>query len=141
MGGLILAAVTSLPKSVAAIYLANRGRGAATLSTALNSNALNVSIGLLVPAAVTGLGRPSGQATLIAAWYIGLTAAVLQLGYRDRGFGRAAGILVIAAYLAFAGSLLASVYVRWHPYWVAAVPAARWPWCSVPGWPSPARRR
>ena len=97
VGGLVLAAVTSLPNAVAAVYLAGRGRGAATLSTALNSNALNVTIGLLIPAAVTGLGRPSGQAALIAAWYTGLTAAVLVFAYRDRGIGRAVGILVIAA--------------------------------------------
>ena len=123
VGGLVLAAVTSLPNAVAAVYLAGRGRGAATLSTALNSNALNVTIGLLIPAAVTGLGRPSGQAALIAAWYTGLTTVVLVFAYRDRGIGRAAGILVIAAYLAFAGSLLAAAYVPSHPYRVA-VPAA-----------------
>ena len=58
VGGLVLAAVTSLPNAVAAVYLASRGRGAATLSTALNSNTINVAIGLLVPAALIGLGRP-----------------------------------------------------------------------------------
>ncbi len=124
VGGLVLAAVTSLPNAVAAVYLAGRGRGAATLSTALNSNALNVTIGLLIPAAVTGLGRPSGQAALIAAWYTGLTAVVLVFAYRDRGIGRAAGILVIAAYLVFAGSLLAAAYVPWHPYRIAVAAAA-----------------
>jgi len=123
VGGLVLAAVTSLPNAVAAVYLAGRGRGAATLSTALNSNALNVTIGLLIPAAVTGLGRASGQAALIAAWYTGLTAVVLVFAYRDRGIGRTAGILVIAAYLVFAGSLLAAAYLPSHPYRVA-VPAA-----------------
>ena len=50
----MLAAVTSLPNAVAAVYLAGRGRGAATLSTALNSNALNVIAGLLLPAAIIG---------------------------------------------------------------------------------------
>ena len=45
VGGLILAGVTSLPNAVAAVYLARRGRGAATLSTAMNSNALNVAVG------------------------------------------------------------------------------------------------
>jgi cation:H+ antiporter len=71
VGGLVLAVVTSLPNAVAAIYLARRGRGAAVLSTALNSNALNVMIGWLVPASLTGLGPRSGQATLMAAWYGG----------------------------------------------------------------------
>jgi Ca2+/Na+ antiporter len=59
VGGLVLAAVTSLPNAVAAIYLAARGRGAATLSTALNSNTLNVAIGLLVPAALPPRSRPA----------------------------------------------------------------------------------
>ena len=103
VGGLVLAAVTSLPNAVAAVYLAARGRGAATLSTALNSNTINVAFGLLVPAALIGLGRPSGQTILAAAWYIGLTVAVLALAYRDRGIWRVTGILVIGAYLVFAG--------------------------------------
>ena len=112
VGALVLAVVTSLPNAVAAVWLAARGRGAATLSTALNSNALNITIGLLLPAAVIGLGRPDGQTTLIAAWYVGLTAVVLAFAHRDRGIGRATGILVIAVYLVFAGSLLASAYTR-----------------------------
>ena len=61
VGALVLAAVTSLPNAVAAVWLAARGRGAATLSTALNSNALNITIGLLLPAAVIGLGRPTAR--------------------------------------------------------------------------------
>jgi cation:H+ antiporter len=110
VGGLVLAAVTSLPNAVAAVYLAARGRGAATLSTALNSNTINVAIGLLVPAALIGLGRPSGQTILVAAWYIGLTVAVLALAYRDRGIWRVTGILVIGAYLVFAGSTAGLAY-------------------------------
>jgi len=110
VGGLVLAAVTSLPNAVAAVYLAARGRGAATLSTALNSNTINVAIGLLVPAALVGLGPPSGQTILAAAWYIGLTAAVLGFAYRDRGIWRVTGILIIAVYVVFAASVLALAY-------------------------------
>lgn len=110
VGGLVLAAVTSLPNAVAAVYLAARGRGAATLSTALNSNTLNVTIGLLLPAAIIGLGRPTGQGTLIAGWYVGLTAVTLAFAYRDGGITRGIGILVIAAYLVFTGSVLVSAY-------------------------------
>jgi cation:H+ antiporter len=110
VGGLVLAAVTSLPNAVAAVYLAARGRGAATLSTALTSNTLNVALGLLLPAAVIGLGRPEGQTTLITAWYLGLTAVVLAFAWRDRGVRRATGILVIAAYAVFAGSVLVTAH-------------------------------
>src|SRR5215471_697949 len=109
-GGLVLAAVTSLPNAVAAVYLAARGRGAATLSTALSSNTLNVVAGLLLPAAVIGLGRPSGQAALVTMWYLALTVVVLGLAYRDRGLGRGTGSLVITAYAAFILSVLASGY-------------------------------
>jgi cation:H+ antiporter len=105
-GALVLAAVTSLPNAVAAIYLAARGRGAATLSTALNSNAINVVAGLLIPAAVTGLGAPTGSTALVAAAYLGLTVLSLALAYRTRGLRRPAGFVIIAAYAAFVVALL-----------------------------------
>ncbi|HUA43239.1 MAG TPA: hypothetical protein VMA32_16820 [Streptosporangiaceae bacterium] len=109
-GGLVLAAVTSLPNAVAAVYLAGRGRGAATLSTALNSNTINVVAGLLFPAAILGLGPVSGQAVLVTTWYAGLSLAVLALSYRHRGLGRSAGAVIIAVYVAFAASLVISGY-------------------------------
>ncbi len=115
-GGLVLAVVTSLP-------LARRGRGAAVLSTALNSNAINVAAGLLVPASLTGLGARSGQDMLVAAWYAGLTVLALALAYRGRGLTRIPGAAIIAGYLAFVIALVISVEqggVR--P--AAAVPAA-----------------
>ncbi len=108
-GGLVLAVVTSLPNAVAAVYLARRGRGAAVLSIALNSNAINVVAGLLIPACVAGLGPPSGQGTLVAAWYAGLTVLSLALAYRGRGLDRTAGAVIIAGYLAFVTALLVSV--------------------------------
>jgi cation:H+ antiporter len=110
IGGLVLAAVTSLPNAVAAVYLAARGRGSATLSTALNSNTLNVVVGLLLPATILGLGRPSGQALLITVWYVLLTASVLVLAYWHRGLARPAGALIIVAYAAFTGSVLTAGY-------------------------------
>jgi Ca2+/Na+ antiporter len=100
VGGLVLAGVTSLPNAVAAVYLARRGRGTATLSTAMNSNALNVAAGLLVPAAIVGLGAASGPATLVAVWYFGLTAFALGCAYAGRGLRRWHGALIIGAYLA-----------------------------------------
>jgi cation:H+ antiporter len=102
LGALILAAVTSLPNAVGAVYLGMRGRGQATLSIATNSNAINVVAGLLLPAIVVGLGAPSGQTTLVAVWYLGLTALALAGAYLGRGLGRGYGVLMICAYLAFA---------------------------------------
>ena len=120
VGGLILAAVTSLPNAVAAVYLAARGRGAATLSTAMNSNALNVTVGLLLPATIVGLGAPSGQATLIAAWYLGLTAFALASAYLSRGLRRPQGVLIICAYLAFVGVVIATAYGS-HSGWALSL--------------------
>jgi cation:H+ antiporter len=108
VGGLVLAAVTSLPNAVAAVYLAARGRGAATLSTALNSNTLNVVLGLLLPATILSLGAPSGQTILITLWYVLLTVAVLGLAYGQHGLRRMTGGLIIAAYAAFTVSVLLS---------------------------------
>ena len=106
VGGLVLAAVTSLPNAVSAIYLARRGRGAAALSTALNSNSLNVTAGLLIPATVIGLAKPSASGLLVAGWYVGLTALTLLLSYAGHGLRRTAGGLIIAAYALFVVVLL-----------------------------------
>ena len=108
VGGLVLAAVTSLPNAVSAIYLARRGRGAATLSTALNSNSLNVTAGLLIPAIVLGLVKPSGTGLLVAGWYVGLTGLALVLAHMDRGLRRSSGVLIIMAYALFVVVLLAT---------------------------------
>ncbi len=106
-GGLVLAAVTSLPNAVAAVYLARRGRGAAVLSEAMNSNALNVTAGLLVPGVLVGLGALGEQAVTVAAWYAGLTVAVLSVAFLFRGINRAVGVGIVAAYAVFVALLLA----------------------------------
>jgi cation:H+ antiporter len=105
-GALILAGVTSLPNAVSAIYLALRDRGAATLSIAMNSNAINVTAGLLLPGVLVGLGAPSGQGTLVAGSYLVLTAVTLVCAYAGHGLRRSHGTLIISGYLAFVAALL-----------------------------------
>jgi cation:H+ antiporter len=107
VGGLVLAAVTSLPNAVAGIYLAARGRGAATLSTALNSNLLNAVGGLLIPASILGLGSPSAETRLVALAYGGLTVLALICAFLDSGLRRPAGAAIIIAYGVFAAALIA----------------------------------
>jgi cation:H+ antiporter len=108
VGALVLGAVTSLPNTVAAIYLVRRGRGAATFSTALNSNNLNIVAGLLIPATVLGIGAPSGESELVAAWCAGLTLLTIVVAYGERGFTRVGGGVIIVGYAAFAASVVAS---------------------------------
>jgi Ca2+/Na+ antiporter len=107
IGGIVLAAVTSLPNAVAAVHLARLGRGAAAFSTALNSNSLNVLAGLLLPGVILGLSAPSTSGTLTATWYVGLTALTLLLAYVGRGIGRASGWVIIAGYGTFVVCLVA----------------------------------
>jgi cation:H+ antiporter len=108
VGGLVLAAVTSLPNAVAAVYLASRGRGAAVLSTALSSNMINVLAGLLIPTTLLGLGAPSGETTFVVLSYLAMTVLALVLAYVNRGLTRRAGVSILAVYLVFAGVLLAT---------------------------------
>lgn len=128
VGALVLAGVTSLPNAVTASYLARRDRGSAVLSTALNSNALNVAVGWLLPASVTGLVLHSGGGALAALFCLGLTVGSLALAYACRGLDRRAALVIIGTYLVFAGTVLISVGVA--ILWVglglllgAAVPA------------------
>jgi cation:H+ antiporter len=108
VGALVLAATTSLPNAVAGVHLARKGRGAAALSTTLSSNTLNVVAGLLIPAVVVGLARPSGQELLTAGWYVGLTALTLMFAYADRGLRLRTGWIIIVGYAAFVAALLIS---------------------------------
>ena len=108
VGTVVLAAVTSLPNAVAALYLARRGRGAASLSIALNSNALNVAAGLLVPAVVLGIGPATANMSLVASWYAGLTVLLVGFAYFHRGVRFSVGALIVASYLAFVATVWAT---------------------------------
>jgi cation:H+ antiporter len=101
IGGVVLAAVTSLPNAVGAVFLAVRGRGSAVLSEAMNSNMLNVVIGLLLPGIFLGLGATSNSGTLVALWYGGLTVLSLAVVFAKRGLSRRDGLVIVAGYVAF----------------------------------------
>jgi len=107
IGGIVLAAVTSLPNAVAAVHLASTGRGAAAFSTALTSNNLNVVAGLLIPGAVIGLSSPSAARNLTAIAYLVLTAVVLVFAFAQYGLNRRSGWIIISGYVLFVLWLLA----------------------------------
>ena len=107
VGGVALAAVTSLPNAVAAVHLALKGRGAAALSTCLTSNNLNVVAGMLIPGAFIGLAVPSFAGNLTAGAYLVLTSVVLIVAFARRGLSRKSGWLIIFGYAAFVAWLLA----------------------------------
>lgn len=106
VGGLVLAAVTSLPNAVAGVYLALRGRGPAVLSTSLNSNAINIIAGMLLPTIFVGIASPSGETTFVAASAFAITCLALVFAYTRRGLARTEGYAIVAAYVLFVGVLV-----------------------------------
>jgi cation:H+ antiporter len=107
IGVLVLATVTGLPNLVAALRLARRGRGSAVISESLNSNTLNIVIGLVLPALVVGIGSPTTLMHLSAWWVLALTALTLLMTARHGGLTRPEGIAVMLGYGAFVGVVLA----------------------------------
>ncbi len=108
IGGLVLAAVTSLPNAVAAIYLTLRGRGVAAMSEAFHSNAFNVLLALLLPAVIVGLGSPTSGGGLAAFTYLALTAAAVGFALAGRGLGRPAGLVLMCGYLGYVALVIAT---------------------------------
>jgi hypothetical protein len=74
----------------------------------MNSNALNVAVGLMIPGIVLGLGASSGETVLVAGWYLGLTVFVLLAAYAAHGLRRWHGSLIVAGYIVFAAVLVAT---------------------------------
>lgn len=103
VGGLVLAAVTSIPNVVAAVYLARRKRAAALISEASNSNTLNVVFGLSLPAALIGGHFEQSSDVIIASFYLALTLVAYAAVWHFQELRRSVGVIVIVGYLSFAG--------------------------------------
>jgi cation:H+ antiporter len=101
VGLLLLATLTSLPNAATAIRLGLCGRGEALVSESLNSNTINLSMGVLVPAALVGLGEGANGLGPDYAWMAAVTVATLLLVGRRRGAGRLAGAAIVVAYVAY----------------------------------------
>ena len=101
VGLLILAVVTSLPNASTAFRLARQGRGDATVSETLNSNNINLVGGIVIPAAILGLGTVSGGVSADLVWLMALTAATLAALATKGGMVRLAGVALVGGYIAF----------------------------------------
>jgi cation:H+ antiporter len=101
VGGVILAGLTSLPNSYAAVHLASRGRGAAVVSATLNSNTINLVFGLALPAAILGLHGATNGLAFALAWLFGMTVIALLLLLPARGMTRLGGTILVDLYLLF----------------------------------------
>jgi cation:H+ antiporter len=101
VGGLVLAAVTSIPNVVAALYLSRRRRAAALVSEASNSNTLNVLFGLAIPAVIFGEGGYVSGSLLIGFFYVGLTVFAYVAIWLLHGMRRSIGFGLLAGYACF----------------------------------------
>jgi cation:H+ antiporter len=101
VGLLILAVVTSLPNASTSFRLARQGRGDAAVSETLNSNNINLIGGIVIPAAILGIGTVSGGVSADLIWLAILTAATLGALATRGGMGRLAGLALVSGYVAF----------------------------------------
>lgn len=101
VGTVILAVLTSLPNTYAAIRLGRQRYGSAVVSEAFNSNTINLIAGIGLPALVLGGTLASGRSSNDLWWLLALTIVAMGLALPRAGIGRLGGSLLIAAYLVY----------------------------------------
>lgn len=103
LGTFVLAALTGLPNSIAAIRLARHGSGAAVITETFNSNTINILVGLMLPALVIGQGILSSLTLLDISCLLLLTTVAVVLAAHAGKLTRKQGIVLIALYFVFVG--------------------------------------
>ena len=108
VGLLLLATLTSLPNAYTAIRLGLAGRDAALVSEALNSNTINLAIGIVAPLLVVSMAAGQHAFVLDFVWMVAVTVATLLLVGRRDGAGRIAGAAIVCSYVAYVAVRVAS---------------------------------
>jgi cation:H+ antiporter len=101
VGVLVLAILTSLPNAATGVRFARQKRGSALVSETLNSNSINLVVGLAIPATIASLGAFTGLAVFDLVWLLVMTVAGLVLFGRPGGPGHLEGAFLIALYGVF----------------------------------------
>jgi Ca2+/Na+ antiporter len=107
LGVLVLGPLTSLPNAMTGVRLGLAGRGEALVGETLNSNAINIAVGVVAPALFVAVGAPSATEKLELAWLAGMTAATLLLLARRGGLDRRGAVALIVLYGGFVAIALA----------------------------------
>jgi cation:H+ antiporter len=102
IGILVLAALTSVPNVIAAVHLAREGRGAAVVSESLNSNTLNILVGVSLPALLIGFTPPSSGIIFAALWLFFMKLVALIAASHHHGLHRIGGAFIVLLYMIFA---------------------------------------
>ena len=106
LGTIILAGLTGIPNVITAAQLAIRHRGSAVLSESLNSNTLNLVVGMSLPMAILGMAALTSRTLFSLWWLISMTLLALALSSVRSGLGRLGGALLILIYAAFVASVV-----------------------------------
>src|SRR5207247_8455276 len=101
VGGVILASLTCLPNAYAISHLACRERGAAVVSATVNSNTINLVVGLALQALVIGMSSAARGVGVELGWLLGMTVIGLLLLIPAKGMIRVGGAALIILYLLF----------------------------------------
>jgi len=101
VGLLVLATATSLPNAYTAIRLGLAGRGAALVSETLNSNTINLAIGLVLPSVFFTVTQEGSAFAFDYIWMAAVTVAMLAFVGRRGGAGRLAGAMIVASYVVY----------------------------------------
>jgi cation:H+ antiporter len=100
VGALVLAGLTGLPNAYTAARLAKRRAGASIVSETLNSNIINIVVGIGLPALVFGVAAKA--IALVEMWFLlGLTCVAIGAAAFARGLGRGTGALIVGVYAVF----------------------------------------
>ncbi len=105
VGTLGIAALTGIPNAVAAMRLAQHGRGAAVAAECFNSNTLSLIFGICLSALLVGLGAPSSHTLFALIWLGAMTVIATALLCWRGGLRRTDGIALVASYLLFATAI------------------------------------
>jgi cation:H+ antiporter len=106
IGMLLLAALTSVPNVIAAVQLAREGHGAAVVSESLNSNTLNILVGICLPALLIGFAPPSPSIIFAALWLLCMKLVTLAIASHRHGLHRAGGAIIVLIYMLFASLIV-----------------------------------
>jgi cation:H+ antiporter len=101
VGVLALGPLTSLPNALTGVRLGLAGRGAALVSESLNSNNINLVVGVALPALFVAVAGVSTSVAFDCAWIVVMTAVALLVLARPAGAGRLGGAALVALYVVF----------------------------------------
>ena len=100
VGAVILAILSALPNAWTGVRFGLQRRGSALMSETLNSNSINLAVGITLAGALGTLVF-AGRDVFNISWLLGMTVVAVALFGRHRGGGRVAGALLIALYAVF----------------------------------------